>query len=966
MSENNIKPTLPDSSITAQSGQTGLLIELGSILVDRFGFGKIIIFGEDSHTLVHSLQQDGLNALEPDEGEKAGGKLDLLVFLKSQTLPETALANLIHQTEAVLFIQDSQQMMGINSTDIGLDAWMDWFAQHGFMADLSFRPHLTDHHATFLIKSLTQSQARLAAQYEQLVWRLESETTRRRTLMAELHDELSVNGFDTAEIQVRLHEKFGQEKIDQLRREKDDLYRSYVEIYNSESWQMMRRLHRVRHWFIPPGSRRERQLKSFIGGLSAIRQEGFSAVLKRIYRQVSWRLRSRLQQKRFQSADYLDSQSFTVPSIEEHPLPGPHTAQIDVIICVHNALEDVKRCLQAVLIHSTHPYRLILVDDGSENQTRTFLEDFANQHDCSLLHNEIARGYTLAANQGMQASKGDFVVLLNSDTIVTAHWLDRLTACALSEDRIGIVGPLSNTASWQSIPKISEDGDWATNPLPTNMTVDEMGALVAAGSAHLYPEMKLLNGFCLFIRRAVLDQIGYFDDETFGPGYGEEDDFCLRARAAGWKLALADNTYIYHAQSKSYSTERRRQLYERAGEKLREKHGAEPIEASINYNQNDRVLHGIRARSQGWFARQELIAVAQQNYIGKRVLFLLPIMVAGGGGNVIISEALAMRRMGVDVRLFNLPEYRLAFEQSYPSLDFPVIYAERQELLSISGGFDAVIATINTSVSWLQELPKAWPQLRLAYYVQGFEPLMYQEGSPDYQTALQSYTLLPQLTLFSKTAWTRQQVQDHTGAVCRVIGPSINIDLFRPRPSIWRTQADQPIKIAAMVRAGSPYRSPYRTMEVLQKASWRYGPSIEVLLFGIDPGDPEFSKLPVEFTWRATGLLSPWQVARFMNEIDIFVDFSQHQAMGLSALEAMACGAAVIVPQNGGAVEFVQDSQNGLIVDTSSTAACWQALQQLIDDAPLRQRIRVQALQDVCQYHPEQAAFNILKILFDE
>jgi len=339
MSENNIKPTLPDSSITAQSGQTGLLIELGPILVDRFGFGKIIILGEDSQTLVHSLQQDGLNALEPDEGEKAGGKLDLLVFLKSQTLPETALANLIHQTEAVLFIQDSQQMMGINSTDIGLDAWLDWFTQHGFMADLSFRPHLTDHHATFLIKSLTQSQARLAAQYEQLIWRLESETTRRRTLMAELHDELSVNGFDTAEIQVRLHEKFGQEKIDQLRREKDDLYRSYVEIYNSESWQMMRRLHRVRHWFIPPGSRRERQLKSFIGGLSAIRQEGFSAVLKRIYRQVSWRLRSRLQQKRFQSADYLDSQSFTVPSIEEHPLPGPHTAQIDVIICVHNALK---------------------------------------------------------------------------------------------------------------------------------------------------------------------------------------------------------------------------------------------------------------------------------------------------------------------------------------------------------------------------------------------------------------------------------------------------------------------------------------------------------------------------------------------------------------------------------------------------------------------------------------------------
>ena len=102
-----------------------------------------------------------------------------------------------------------------------------------------------------------------------------------------------------------------------------------------------------------------------------------------------------------------------------------------------------------------------------------------------------------------------------------------MIACAESRPRIGLVGPLSNTASWQSIPDIESHGDWATNPLPAGMTVGEMGQLVAGASARLYPQMPLLNGFCLLLRRELIQQIGYFDEENFGAGYGEEDDYTL-------------------------------------------------------------------------------------------------------------------------------------------------------------------------------------------------------------------------------------------------------------------------------------------------------------------------------------------------------------------------------------------------------------------------------------------------------
>jgi len=950
----------------APSEQAGAQAELIAYLQAQLSRQRVIVVQDSDQTLVNSLRMAGMNAWTIEEAD-AGANYDTLVCLNIQREPSDSLASLILACRVVLMAWETPAILAGDASPASQAAWFSWFAGQGFYPDPALRPQLTGYQTVFLSKSPAQSTESLAARYEKILWQLSAENRARRALLNEMRDELSINGFDTAELQVRSNEKIrrSQETIDQLRGEKDDLYRAYMEIYNSESWQMMRRLHRIRHWFIPPGSRREQLMGSFFGGLAVLRSEGFSTVARRAYRQVSWRMHSRLQQKRFQSPAYLQSQSFAVPPVAEHLPPGAHTAQIDVIICVHNALEDVKRCLQSVVAHSNQPYRLILVDDGSLDETGDYLAEFARKHECTLLCNETARGYTLAANQGLRAAQGDFCVLLNSDTIVTSGWLDRMAACALSDAKIGVVGPLSNTASWQSIPKISEDGDWATNPLPPNMTVEEMGALVVAGAARLYPEMKFLNGFCLFIRKSVLDQIGLFDEEQFGAGYGEEDDFCLRARAAGWKLALADDVFIFHAQSKSYSTERRQQLYARAGQKLREKHGEQIIQAGVDFNQNDPVLQGIRARSQVLFARQQMIADGKRAFASKRVLFLLPIMVAGGGGNVIISEALAMRKMGVDVRIFNLPEYRPGFEQSYPELEIPVVYATREELPYLCGGYDAVIATINTSVAWLQEIAATQPQVRLGYYVQGFEPLMYTEDSPNYQAALQSYTLVPGAALFCKTAWTQQQVQKHTGATCQIVEPSVDIDLYRPRPPIWLEQTNPPVRIAAMVRASSPYRSPQQTMEVLQKAGWRYGPEVDILLFGIDPKDPEFSKLPIEFAWRATGLLSQRQVARLMNEIDIFVDFSQHQAMGLSALEAMACGAAVIVPQNGGAVEIVREGENGLVVDTRSVAACWQALQRLIDDKSLRRRIRNQALQDICQYYPEQSAYNILKALFD-
>lgn len=252
---------------------------------------------------------------------------------------------------------------------------------------------------------------------------------------------------------------------------------------------------------------------------------------------------------------------------------------VDIIICVHNSLEDVARCFESAkaTTYSDGPVRIILVDDGSDEPTRDYLRDTqAANENVQLIRRETAGGYTIAANTGLRASEAEFCALLNSDTIVPTKWLTKITALFRDKEDIGIVGPLSNAASWQSVPERSRpEGGWAVNELPANYTVDTMDREVerAAEQMPAVARVPLLNGFCFVVRRAILETVGYMDEEGFPRGFGEEDDFCIRSTNAGFGLALALDTYVFHAKSKSYGSEARNKLTQKGQAMLKRKHG---------------------------------------------------------------------------------------------------------------------------------------------------------------------------------------------------------------------------------------------------------------------------------------------------------------------------------------------------------------------------------------------------------
>ncbi|WP_404290569.1 glycosyltransferase domain-containing protein [Microvirga sp. RSM25] len=277
---------------------------------------------------------------------------------------------------------------------------------------------------------------------------------------------------------------------------------------------------------------------------------------------------------------------------------------IDIIICVHNALEDVRLCLESVRTSLLAEHRIIIVNDRSDEQTSAYLRQFADdESQATLIENTQNLGYTGSANRGLAAGTAEFRILLNSDTIVCPNWALKLLEAANRSDQIGIVGPLSNAAGAQSIPHVRNIGNnTAINALPRGMNLVDLDLACERWShADLLPRVPLVHGFCLGVKKDVIERIGLFDDENFKRFYGEENDYCFRALKAGFELAIATNTFVFHRKSRSIEEEKRVVHMAEAWKRLREIYGADRILGAYRQVEEHPFLEVIRREATVYF-----------------------------------------------------------------------------------------------------------------------------------------------------------------------------------------------------------------------------------------------------------------------------------------------------------------------------------------------------------------------------
>jgi len=265
---------------------------------------------------------------------------------------------------------------------------------------------------------------------------------------------------------------------------------------------------------------------------------------RRAIEQPYWALPPVLRKK--QIAENIQSESNSKETTH-YDLKLPLTS---IIILTRNQLEYTKRCIESIERWTSEPHEIIIVDNGSTDGTLAYLETLAAQNPrVQVVTNGENLGFAAGNNRGIAVAKGDYILLMNNDVVVTPGWLERMLACAARNPQIGIVGPVSNCVSG---PQYVDQPLYNTDSLAGLERFSQEWAI--KHYREVLPIWRIV-GFCMLISRAVIDKIGGLD-ERFGQGNFEDDDFCIRAAIAGWKCAVARDSFVHHFGSRTFAGEK--------------------------------------------------------------------------------------------------------------------------------------------------------------------------------------------------------------------------------------------------------------------------------------------------------------------------------------------------------------------------------------------------------------------------
>jgi len=223
---------------------------------------------------------------------------------------------------------------------------------------------------------------------------------------------------------------------------------------------------------------------------------------------------------------------------------------VDVIIPVYRGVDETRRCIESVFTARCQTeMRVVVINDCSpEQEMYVYLAAAKQRFGFEYIINEENLGFVRTVNKAMSLCHQNDVLLLNSDTEVSAEWLDRIADQAYASADIATVTPLSNNATICSYPDFS-----GRRELSPGMTLADMNAACWIANAGCSVEVPTGVGFCMYIKRNWLDMLGLFDADAFGKGYGEENDFCMRVIEQGGRNILAMDTFVFHAGEVSFA-----------------------------------------------------------------------------------------------------------------------------------------------------------------------------------------------------------------------------------------------------------------------------------------------------------------------------------------------------------------------------------------------------------------------------
>lgn len=260
----------------------------------------------------------------------------------------------------------------------------------------------------------------------------------------------------------------------------------------------------------------------------------------------------------------------------------------DIIIPVWNQLAVTQECLENIFNNTKMPYRLVLVDNASDADTGRYLDRVKSgkMATVELIRNKENLGFVKAVNQGLKLSRAPYVCVMNNDTIPAKGWLENMVDFLERHPDVGLANP-----------QCDGHGD---NP------IEEHAARLAA-LKDAYMEMNQCFGYCMLIRREVIDKIGYLD-EVFGMGNYDDTDYSMRAGRAGYRCVNVHSAYVYHKKHVSFRAAGNRDILVSEGEREYLKKWPRHLRAGVSFcidkstsdEEIEKMLGGILYLAREW------------------------------------------------------------------------------------------------------------------------------------------------------------------------------------------------------------------------------------------------------------------------------------------------------------------------------------------------------------------------------
>ena len=648
----------------------------------------------------------------------------------------------------------------------------------------------------------------------------------------------------------------------------------------------------------------------------------------------------------------------------------------DVIIPVYGGVTFVRDLLRSLERHTLYPHRIILIDDSDDDATHNQLHRIvAATKRVELYRNKENLGFVGTCNRGISLGRSEFVCLLNSDTIVTAGWLDRMIECAEHDSQVAIVNPLSNKSANLSV------------SMAPGLNINTMAHRVAELSQNRYPDITTAVGFCMLIKRRHIDWLGGFDS-VYGQGYCEESDLCMRYTEAGLRVVIAEDAFVYHKGCGSFETRTDRytanrrifdsrwsEEYARDYEDFLERNPIQYIrDALLRYtvpmadwkadeldidqealSRLPRTELDPEQRAVRFPTRQYIDSVnrarsteAAPSESSLRISFLVASMPISGGITAIVQLAREMILAGHDVRI--LTESHELEPERFNLPVQPLVFANADELIRMFPESDIVIATYwTTAADYLRELRERYDFVA-AYYLQDYEVYFSPESDAASRSAVaKTYDYADYRIV--ESGWVEELVLKNHDIECDRVSLGLDLGIFWDR--VGTSAVGEVPRILSAARPSERRRGFLEVIDVFDRIH-RARPEIEFVFFGT-PDEEMPSYLP--FPYRNEGRIQDLnRVAELISSCDVLVDSSLFQGFGRPGLEAMACGTPCVLTSEGGISEYALNGENCLVVAPRLTGHMSKAILRLLDDLPLRERLRQNGLETAARFSHVSAA----------